>query len=173
MVRLGRNSLLVLTAFEISLLAIVFDLSLTSPIHEFGHFFACLALGVKVNSIGWNQIIFTSVSDWRQNIIGFSGGLFAVLFLLCLYILSVVGFHHFQPQTKKGILMINYFSLLIKSILLADMMVQLTGATFEGTALSIYQLLVENVLVLYVLTLAFSAVSLLAVIRLGKTTDFS
>jgi uncharacterized membrane protein YozB (DUF420 family) len=169
MVRLERNTLLVLTVFEISILVIVFDLSLTSPIHEFGHFFACLALGVEVNSIGWNQIIFTSVSDWRQNIIGFSGGLFAAFFLFCLYILSVVGFSHFQPQTKKGILMINYFSLLVKSILLADMMVQLTGAAFEGTDLSIYQLLVKNILVLYVLTLIFSAVSLFAVIRQGKT----
>lgn len=151
--RLRHNALLFSIIFEISLFAIIFDLSLTSPVHEFGHFLACLALGVRVHSIGWNRIVFASVSDWRQNVIGYSGGLFAVLFLLCLYILSTVSLSHIHPQTKRGVLVTNYFALLVKATLLTDMMVQLTGATLEGTNLPAYQLLVKNVFVLYVVTL--------------------
>jgi len=163
-----KRNILFATIFEVFLLAIIFDLSLTSPIHEFGHFLACLALGVRVVSVGWNQILFASVSDWRQNVIGFSGGLIAVLFLVCLYILSALGFSRFHPQTKKGILMIDYFSLLVKSTLLADLMTQLTGAALEGTNLSVYQSLVKNLLILCIFILIFSAVSLLIVIRLSK-----
>ncbi len=163
-----RNSVFVLTVFEVSLLSIVFDLSLTSPIHEFGHFFACLLLGVKVNSIGWGQIVFTSVSDWRQNLIGYSGGLFAAVFLSCLFVLLGFGFSRFHPQTMKGTVLTNYFSLLVKSIILTDLMVQLTGASFEGTNLPFYLSFIKNFMILYLLTLIFSGVSFLAMTRVTK-----
>jgi uncharacterized membrane protein YozB (DUF420 family) len=163
-----RQNVLFPTVFAVSILAIIFDVSLTSPIHELGHLLACLALGVRVVSVGWNQILFASVSDWRQNIIGFSGGLLAVLFLFCLYVSLRSGLSHLHPKTKIGILRVNYFYLLIKSVFLADIMVEFLGATLEGANFSAYESIIQNIPVLYAIVLLFSAVSLLIVIRFNK-----
>lgn len=167
--RVRRNALLFSIIFEISIFAIIFDLSLTSPVHELGHFLACLTLGVSVYSIEWNRLVHASVSDWRQNVIGYSGGLFAVLFLLCLYILSTVSLSHIHPQTKRGMIITNYFTLFVKATILTDMIMQFIGAAMEGTNPATYESFIQNVFALYVVTLIFSAVSFFMIIKRSKT----
>jgi len=144
-------------------LVAVFDYSFISPIHEVGHLLACLALGIKVVRVNWTGVEFVSVSDWRQNAVGFMGGLSAAFFLCLIYVLLDPLFSVLNMRAAHSLRlsrMVSDFSVLARAAVMTDIMVQITGGMLEGSSLPMYHQVFGSIAFAFVIAWGFSCFSL-------------
>lgn len=128
-------------ASGVASLAFVFDYFFIDPIHEGGHLLACWALGIKVVRVDWTRVEFVSVSDWRQNVVGFIGGLSAALFLCVIYVLLSSLLSVLNTRAAHNLRfsrMVSDFSLLAKATVMTDIVFQISGGMLEGISLPMY-----------------------------------
>ena len=141
------------------LLSIVFGKIFASPIHELGHLAAGLALGVSPKTVGWGFIFFENLSSTQRNLIGVSGGLAAVLFLIILYFTVSYGFKRLKTKTTKSQYKKDFFLLLIQSVLLTNILTQLFAGIAEGLSSQFYSFM-QDQWVLSALLLSYSVSTL-------------
>ena len=147
--------MLLLTYF----LSFVFDVLFVSNIHEFGHYSIGSILGAEVISSSWGMVEFGFLNPIQSLIIGFSGGLFAVTYVVIVFGFSSHIISGINPQTEKGYNQKSYFESLIKSILLTVISIQLFASFFEGLNLPLYREITANPFTIGFLMLSFSFIS--------------
>ena len=139
-----------------------FDYLLTSPFHELGHALVGLILGVQITRIEWGRTHYISSHDWRENIMGYAGGLFATLFLMLLYVIMkrakpLLVKREMRVRLKQGLL---GATIMLQIIILADVMMQLTASVLEGSIKDFYDVLIRNVPVLFIILMIFTGISI-------------
>lgn len=86
--------ILLLLIISLSFSVIACGFILASPFHELGHAFVGVLLGVQILKIEWGKVIYVPTNDWRENILKYGGGLFAVI-VLYVFIYSLKGYSIF------------------------------------------------------------------------------
>ena len=113
--------------------------------------------GIQVSSVGWGEIKFSEpITGWRVNVIGFSGGIFAVLFLIALYLFSRRIFSLIRLKTEQKTIILGVASTIVQAIILSDLLLQSLAAILEGMVISFYNSLVNGFPLIY-LSLFLSA----------------
>jgi len=167
----ARFLVLLILVFLISFLfVILLDKLFISPCHELGHYLAGLALGIPITRVEWDKTYYIAPSDWRENVMGFSGGLFAVLILSLLYVIMYKCQKKLMSQTmhKRKRYFVNLI-LFFRVVVLADWMLQLTAGIWEGLNKNIYQQFVGNTPLLSLFTIIVTGLSFL--IHITKTSE--
>jgi len=162
--------------------AIVLDNTLVVRFHELGHVLAAITLNVKVERIEYSiltggRVYFVSTGDWRTNVMGYVGGLFASLVLFACLVLGISyrcanrEQERLYDQAKRS-QRVEVLSFFLLNAIVADLMFEFSVGLLEGSSLSFYHLLYGFNLVLFsplgglnvaftVMMLAFSSIALL------------
>jgi hypothetical protein len=141
----------------------LYDFLLVTPIHERGHLFGCWIFGLKVIKVAWSSVEFVPVSDWRDNAVGFMGGLFGTLFSLLMYLLLSVMFKlldwRVRYRVRLSVFVANFF-VVAKSVVMADILIDIIAGIFEGSSLSLYHQVFGPTAYVLSIAFAFSCISL-------------
>jgi len=114
-----------------------------SPIHERGHYLACLALGIQVTKVEWGRVYYHPSSDWKINMVmRFSGSFFAAL-ILCIGYALFSKFVMLNPNRKSRS---NTVILIVRTILMAGVIEELVFGFLEGAVFSFYMQTAEPLL---------------------------
>lgn len=134
---------------------------LIAPFHEVGHVVIGLLLGVQILGISWASYGYISPYDWRENIMGLSGGFFTVLLLSFLYLLvenrqrvSVKGVNERKSEDLLSSRLLG-----LRIILLGNLMFELASAFLEGLEKEVYDAIVSDPLIAIALSVVFTGVS--------------
>jgi hypothetical protein len=138
-----------------------FDAAITSPFHEIGHAIAARMLGLQIIKIEWSRIRIETPNDWRANVMSAAGGLFGALILSAFYIVITHGLKLAVDQTTRRRLTRSLISLTLalKIIIFGDIIVQLNAAILEGAFKSLYDTIVSNPLMVFIITPVFTGIS--------------
>ena len=100
---------------------------------------ACLAFRVRIIKIEWSRILFATPADWRVEVaIYYAGGLFAALCLSITYVLVSRFTTRLSYRVTQRTSLFGSFVLIIKTAVLANLMIEFTNGIFEGTARDAY-----------------------------------
>ena len=163
----------ILITFLLSLVVIGFDWMTISPIHELGHVAAAVLLGIRIIRIEWTKVRFITTNDWRENVLGYSGGLFATFFLVLLYLVVkraklLLLKREMRVKLKRRLVVAV---IMLQIIILTDLMMQLTASILEGSVREIYFALCANIPILFIINMIFTGVSVfIYLVRMDEST---
>jgi hypothetical protein len=156
-----------------SLSVIGFDGAVSSPIHEVGHAVAAVLLGVRVIRVEWSQIEIVRSNDWRDNVVYYSGGLFATFFLLFLYLILKKAKTVFLKKEMRVTLKQRLVAMttMLQTITLSDLMLQLTTSILEGSIKDFYDDLTRNITIMFIIVMIFTSISMyIHLVRMDQST---
>jgi hypothetical protein len=138
-----------------------FDSTITSPFHEIGHAMAARMLGLQIIKMEWSRILIGTANDWRDNVMSAAGGLFGALILSALYVViahssKLAVDHTTRRRLKRSLISLT---LALKIIIFGDIIVQLNAAILEGAFKSLYDTIVSNPLMVFIITAVFTGIS--------------
>lgn len=163
----------ILITFLFSWVVAGFDAAAISPIHELGHATAAVLLGIRIIRIEWSEVQYVTTNDWRENVAGYSGGLFATVFLVLLYMIIkrtklVLVRREMRAKLKRRLAGIT---IMLQTILLADIMMQLTSSVFEGSIHDVYTELGANIPALFTIIMISTGISVfICLVRMDEST---
>ena len=163
---------ILLLVILLSLFTMALDSSFTSPFHELGHAAVGTMLGVQVTRIEWGRTYYISPNDWRENIMGFAGGIIGALALTVLYMIANDGLEFFANRVTRERLKRVFISakFSIKIAATADLMVQLTAGVLEGSNKKLYDGITNNLIALFAIFTTLTAISLaLHIVRMSHS----
>jgi hypothetical protein len=153
----------IILAIFVCLALSIYDFVLVTPIHEHGHLLGCWIFGLKVIKVTWSSVEFIPVHDWRDNIVGFMGGLFGASFSLLVYLLLSVMFKlldwRVRYRVRLSVSVANFF-VVAKSVVMADILMDIIAGIFEGSSLSLYHQVFGTTVYVLSIAFAFSCLSL-------------
>jgi len=130
----------VLITFLLSWMVIFFDGGAISPIHELGHATAAVLLGIRIIRIEWGSVQYVVTNDWRENVVGYSGGLFATSVLVLLYVIIkraklLLEKREIRAKLKRRLV---GATIVLQMVVIADAIAQLTISVLEGSFYDAY-----------------------------------